>query len=146
MVFKSGDDWNGSRETMFKSGPDWHGNAKGRPKKVIKEPPPPPPPPTVKELAQGHGPEMIAALAEIAKDKAMSAATRVAAANSLLDRGFGKPQQVVETTVTSFDNMSDDELFRQLASMVLNSRVLEDASIIEGELIDEQDEDGGEDE
>jgi hypothetical protein len=49
----------------------------------------------ITELARQHAPEAIAALVEIATSRAHPAAARVAAAVALLDRGYGKPQQVV---------------------------------------------------
>jgi hypothetical protein len=50
----------------------------------------------ITELARRHAPEAIEALVEIATSRAHPAAARVAAAVALLDRGYGKPQQVVE--------------------------------------------------
>ena len=49
------------------------------------------------DLARQHGPLAIGVLVEIAKDSDKDAA-RVSAANSLLDRGFGKPSQHVEVS------------------------------------------------
>jgi hypothetical protein len=48
------------------------------------------------ELARAHGPEAIAVLADIMNDPESPPAARVAAANALLDRGWGKPAQAVE--------------------------------------------------
>jgi hypothetical protein len=47
----------------------------------------------VRQLAQQHGAEAIAGLANIARDHEQPAAARVAAYNALLDRGYGKPHQ-----------------------------------------------------
>jgi hypothetical protein len=49
----------------------------------------------LREAAQKHGPEMLEELARLAKT-AESEAARVAAANSILDRAYGKPKQSVE--------------------------------------------------
>ncbi len=46
-------------------------------------------------LAREHAADAIATLAAIMKDSAVVPAARVAAANSLLERGFGKPVQEV---------------------------------------------------
>jgi hypothetical protein len=52
----------------------------------------------VRELAQGYTQSSIKILADIAKDKKAPHAARVSAANSLLDRGWGKPAQPVGGT------------------------------------------------
>lgn len=52
----------------------------------------------VKALAQNHGETAILTLAEIATDPEQPSAARVTAANSLLDRGYGKPTQAMELT------------------------------------------------
>ena len=49
----------------------------------------------VRELAKQHTPEAIETLVEIMKDTDATKAARVAAANALLDRGWGKPEQQV---------------------------------------------------
>lgn len=49
----------------------------------------------VKQLAREHAPGAIETLASIMRDSLMPPAARVAAANSLLDRGFGKPVQEI---------------------------------------------------
>ena len=66
----------------------------------------------VQELARERSPEAINTLAAIMDDKKAPPAARVAAANSLLDRGYGKPTQPISQTVTKIDpnKMSDAEL------------------------------------
>lgn len=78
------------------------GNPNGRPK-IVRE---------IVELARSHSPEMVATLIEIARSKKAPAQARVAAANSLLDRGYGKPTQSVSVgpKSESYDEMSDAEL------------------------------------
>jgi hypothetical protein len=49
----------------------------------------------LKALAREHAPEAIATLANIMRDVGAQSSARVAAANSLLDRGYGKPVQEV---------------------------------------------------
>tara|TARA_B100000700_G_scaffold311784_2_gene394498 strand:+ start:1691 stop:1948 length:258 start_codon:yes stop_codon:yes gene_type:complete len=50
----------------------------------------------VRELARQHAKRAIGALLDITDDKEAPHAARVSAANSLLDRGFGKPKQETE--------------------------------------------------
>ncbi len=64
------------------------GNPGGRPKAVLE----------VTELAREHSAAAIATLAKIMLDDAAPPAARVAAANSILDRGFGRPAQAVQVT------------------------------------------------
>ena len=54
----------------------------------------------VQELARERSPEAINTLAAIMDDKKAPPAARVAAANSLLDRGYGKPTQPISQTLT----------------------------------------------
>ena len=78
------------------------GNPGGRPK-VLGD---------VQELARERSPEAINTLAAIMDDTKAPPAARVAAANSLLDRGYGKPTQPISQTLTKIDpsTMSDEEL------------------------------------
>src|SRR5262245_50066763 len=90
----------------FKKGTS--GNPGGRPK-VVGE---------VQTLARQHSTEAINTLREIMRDKKAPPAARGYAANSLLDRGYGKPSQ----TITSggkdgaLDQMTDAELLAVIAS------------------------------
>ena len=65
----------------FKKGQS--GNPGGRPKVVAE----------VKELAREHTGEAIETLVSIMTNPKSAPAARVSAANSLLDRGYGKPPQ-----------------------------------------------------
>lgn len=49
----------------------------------------------IRAAAQEHGPEMITELVRLAKESESDAA-RVAAANAVLDRGYGRPKQSLE--------------------------------------------------
>ncbi|MDI6824722.1 MAG: hypothetical protein QME87_10275 [Bacillota bacterium] len=63
-------------------------NPGGRPKEIAE----------VRELARQHTEEAISVLVEIMLDPEAKHAARVAAANALLDRGWGRPQQALEVT------------------------------------------------
>ena len=78
------------------------GNPGGRPK-VLGD---------VQELAREQSPEAINTLAKIMTDEKAPPAARVAAANVLLDRGYGKPTQPISKTLAKVDpsTMSDEEL------------------------------------
>ena len=90
------------------------GNPGGRPK-VLGD---------VQELARQRSPEAINTLATIMDDPKAPPAARVAAANSLLDRGYGKPTQPISQTLTKIDpsTMSDAEL----ATIVRNGMQADD--------------------
>ncbi len=72
--------------------PGQSGNPSGRPRGLK----------AVEEAARAHTALAISTLAEIARSKKAPAAARVSAAEALLDRGWGKPKQAVEATL-SFD-------------------------------------------
>ena len=78
------------------------GNPGGRPR-VLAD---------VQELARRRSPDAINTLAAIMDDQKAPPAARVAAANALLDRGYGKPTQPISQTLTKIDpsTMSDEEL------------------------------------
>ena len=66
----------------------------------------------MQELARQKSPEAINTLSNIMHDEKAPPAARVAAANALLDRGYGKPTQPIEQTLTKVDpsTISDEEL------------------------------------
>ena len=57
----------------------------------------------IAEVAQEHADDMLKVLVQIAKDKQEPASARVAAANAVIERGYGKP-------VTPVQNESQDRL------------------------------------
>jgi len=57
----------------------------------------------IRELARQHTGDAIITLLEIAKNPKSSDAARVSAANSLLDRAWGKPHQYVESVNMKMD-------------------------------------------
>jgi hypothetical protein len=62
------------------------GNPNGRPKI----------PAEVREMARAAAPDAIAALIDIMRDTNAPPPARVSAANSILDRGYGKPAQPID--------------------------------------------------
>jgi len=64
------------------------GNPGGRPKALR----------AVEEAACAHTPDVLATLARICKDATAPPAAQVAAANALLDRGWGRPKQAIEAS------------------------------------------------
>ena len=67
----------------FKKGES--GNPSGRPKVIAH----------VRDLAREHTPEAILTLVEVMRNKEETGAARVAASNSIIDRGYGKPTQPI---------------------------------------------------
>src|SRR6185369_2991219 len=78
------------------------GNPGGRPK-VLGD---------VQELARQKSPEALTTLANIMHNEKAPPAARVAAANALLDRGYGKPTQPISQTLAKIDpsSISDEDL------------------------------------
>jgi len=74
------------------------GNPGGRPKVVG----------VIREQAREHTAEALQTLARIMKDEKAPHAARVATANSLLDRGYGRPHTV--NIVRRLEDMSAEEL------------------------------------
>jgi hypothetical protein len=81
--------------TQPKIGPNRGNAGKGRPKGSLNKATA-----DIKAAAQVYTEDALATLAQIMK-AGESEAARVAAANSILDRGFGKPRQSMDVDATS---------------------------------------------
>lgn len=62
------------------------GRSKGVPNKATA---------SIRDAAREYTTEAILTLAEVMRDEAQPAPARVSAANALLDRGYGKPSQII---------------------------------------------------
>ena len=96
----------------------------------------------VRQLCKEKSFDAVNALVEVMNSKTAPPSARVVAANSILDRAFGKPQVTVEATVSSFDNMSEKELVAYIAGQTIEGevmKVIEENDQFEGDLIDEDD-------
>jgi hypothetical protein len=109
----------GRRSTSFKPGN--RANPKGRPKldpaikaakleakSAIVD---------VKAAAKENTADAIKTLKTVMNNDHAPSAARVGAAIAILDRGWGKPMQAVEATVSVFDQMTDDEQKMLLAAL-----------------------------
>jgi hypothetical protein len=102
------------RGRPFKKGES--GNAGGRPK-VIAE---------LRALARAHAPDAIKELARLSV-KAKSETARVAAIRELLDRGYGKAQQMVENEDDLSNKTAEElraELLADFAAMFPDFRIV----------------------
>ncbi len=82
----------------FKKGQS--GNPGGRPKTLAR----------VQDLARQYTETSIKVLGEIMEDENERGATRIAAIQVLLDRGWGKPLQRIDVSDDKFENWTDAEL------------------------------------
>lgn len=110
---------------MFKPGQS--GNPSGRPKSDA----------TIKELAKSHTQEAIETLVEIASNKKASANARVSAATALLDRGWGRPHQYVESvsiglSYTDFLEESAKQAEEESLQSILTIATTSNETLLEG--------------
>lgn len=98
--------------------PGQSGNPGGRPKVVAE----------VRELARAHTEDALATLASIMKNEDAPPAARVSAAAHILDRGYGKPQQSIVSTIRDVRQLSDDELLAYLVETDGGDGAIEEAS------------------
>jgi hypothetical protein len=78
------------------------GRVKGTPNKATAE---------IKDVARQYGPQAVAVLARLMVE-AESEQARVAAANAILDRGYGKPSQHIDANVHVSQEDALDQLDR----------------------------------
>jgi hypothetical protein len=64
----------------------------------------------LQELARHHAPGALETLVEIMVSPKAAPAARIAAANAILDRGFGKPAPLMSATPLDPRTLSDSEL------------------------------------
>lgn len=89
---------------------------------------------SLRELAEPHGPKAIKYLIKHMKDK--NPAISISAANSLLDRGYGKPVQAVESkSVVLIADVSPLEIARKAAYLLDNAPRIEANKAIEAPVI-----------
>jgi hypothetical protein len=85
--------------------PGVSGNPGGRPK-VVGE---------LRALAREHTAAALEALVEIVGSKKAPPAARVAAANSILDRGYGRPETKIDATLEQ-SNSAAENIFASMSS------------------------------
>lgn len=72
-----------------------------------------------------HSMEAVEALVDVMNSKSSPPSARVAAANSILDRGFGKPQMEITTTINIYDNMDERALVDYITGNVIEGEVIQ---------------------
>lgn len=97
------------RDTRWKPGQS--GNPGGRPA-VIKE---------IRDLARAHTMTAFNTLLAVCENSEAPPAARVSAAAHILDRGFGKPQQSIVSTIRDARRLTDDELYAFLSEQADSS-------------------------
>ena len=78
----------------------------------------------MQELARAYTEAAIDTLAAIMSDEKASPAARIAAANALLDRGYGRPTSIVETHI---ENRDVREWTKEELDGFLNEALLKEA-------------------
>lgn len=94
----------------------------------------------VRELCKEHSLQAVEALIDVMNSKTAPPSARVAAANSVLDRGWGKPTMEINATVSSYDNMSEAELIGYITGHVIEGEAIQalvDAEREQEELLDD---------
>ena len=82
----------------------------------------------IKQLAQVHGKKAIAYLYKLLKDKSQPASIRLTASKELLDRGYGRASQVIDSKVQQTIDIvtSDVELARRAAYLLAKTDLATD--------------------
>lgn len=96
----------------------------------------------VRELCKENSVAAIEALLDVMNSKTAPPSSRVVAANSILDRGWGKPTMEINATVTSYDNMSEADLIGYITGHVIEGEVIQalvDAEREQEDLLDDND-------
>ena len=72
----------------------------------------------VADLAREYTPEAIQTLASIMRDESATRTTRIAAANALLDRAWGRPAQSIGVTVDDLDSVEPEQSPLEIARTI----------------------------
>lgn len=76
----------------------------------------------IREAAQEYTAEALGVLASVMRDEAQPAAARVVAANSIIDRGHGKPSQSVQVDAIIGDKRPVEMTEEELLAIAAGSR------------------------
>lgn len=71
----------------------------------------------LRTAAQQYTNEALDTLVQVMRNPAETGTARAAAANAVLDRGYGKPKQEIEANVNLFDRMAHDEQLALAAAL-----------------------------
>ena len=74
-------------------------------------------PTDIRSLARNHTDKALSTLASIMNQAKAPPAARVAAAQALLDRGWGKATQIVQATITNVNELTDSEIAARIAAL-----------------------------
>ena len=86
----------------------------------------------LKAAAKNDSPEAYRFLLETMRNQDANLQHRLAAATQILDRGWGKPTNQTEISVSVYDRMSEVELIKMITGEEL------DESVIEGEVVGDE--------
>lgn len=98
------------------------GNPAGRPKglypsqQVMRD---------IRQYCKEHSKDAVEALVDVVNSKTAPPSARVAAANSILDRGWGKPQIEINATVSAYDKMTEEQLVTYITGTVIDGEVID---------------------
>lgn len=106
------------------------GRPKGSSDKVSKE---------IKDLCKGYTEEIISTLIEIVRNKKASPVARIAAGNSILDRGWGKPTQTIAGDPDNPPVVAIQVIYAKESHVPLPSSKFKMPDAIAGEIIEHHD-------